>query len=176
MKNRSGVFFFLSVLLLGGVSPAAAADPAPSGGKIGVVSVDRVFKEYKATQDKEQQLQKLSESKQQEREKKVAEIRSLRDELALLNEANREKQKLAIEQKLQGLVAFDQQAKAAISDQRDEAVSGLLKEIEGVVTTLAKDKGYDLILSDRAVLYRADAYDLTDEVLSVLNGRAGKGG
>ena len=176
MKNYSGVSFFLMVFLLAGAFPAAAADPVSSGGKIGVVSVDRVFKEYKATQSKEAELQKLSESKQAEREKKVTEIRNLRDELALLNEENREKQKLTIEQKLQALAAFDQQAKAALGDQRDEAISGLLKEIEEVVNSMAKEKGVDLILSDRAVLYRTDTYDLTNEVISVLNGRAGKGG
>jgi outer membrane protein len=173
MKNYRSIPLFLA-FLAAAACPAAAADPAPSSGKIGIVSVDRVFKEYKATQLKEAELQKLTESKQAEREKKVAEIRSLRDELALLNEDNREKQKLAIEQKLQGLAAFDQQTRVSLGGQRDEAISALLKEIEEVVTTLAKEKGYDLILSDRAALYRADAYDLTGDVITVLNGRYGK--
>lgn len=176
MKNYRSIPLFL-VFLASVVCPAAAADPSSSGGKIGVVSVDRVFKEYKATQLKESELQKVTESKQQEREKKVTEIRALRDELALLNEENREKQKGAIEQKLQALAAFDQQIRVSLGDQRDEAISGLLKEIEEVVTTMAKEKGYDLILSDRAALYRADAYDLTGDVITVLNGRykGGKG-
>ena len=153
------------------------AEELSPGGRIGIVSVDRVFKEYKATQAKEADLQEFTKAKQAEREKKVAEIRGLRDELALLNDENREKQKLTIEQKLQQLATFDQQAKAAISGQRDDAISGLLKEIEEVVNSMAKEKGFDLILSDRAVLYRADTYDLTQEVITILNGRAaGKGG
>ena len=175
--NKQTVFFLaLLSLPAAGICPVSAAEePASSGGKIGVVNVDRVFKEYKTTQAKEAELQKLTQSKQAEREKMVTEIRSLRDELALLNDENREKQKVTIEQKLQALAQFDQQAKAAIGDQRDDAISGLLKEIEGVVNSMAKEKGYDLILSDRAVLYRADAYDLTQEVITVLNGRAGGG-
>ena len=175
--NKQNVFFLaLFSFLVVGTCPAASAEEPSPGGRIGIVSVDRVFKEYKATQAKEADLQEFTKSKQAEREKKVAEIRGLRDELALLNEENREKQKLTIEQKLQLLATFDQQAKAAISDQRDDAISGLLKEIEGVVNSMAKEKGIDLILSDRAVLYRADTYDLTQEVITVLNGRAGKGG
>ena len=173
MNNHRSIPLFLA-FLTAAACPAAAAEPSPSGGKIGVVSVDRVFKEYKATQSKEAELQKLTEAKQAEREKKVTEIRGLRDELALLNEDSRQKQKLTIEQKLQGLAAFDQQTRASLSDQRDQAISGLLKEIEEVVTTMAKEKGYDLILSDRAALYRADAYDLTGDVVTVLNGRYGK--
>ncbi len=153
--------------------PRASAQPQ---GKIGIVSVDRVFKEYKATQAKEAEFQKLAISKQADREKMVTEIRNLRDELALLNEDSRNKQKQAIDQKLQALAAFDQQVRESLRDQREEAISGLLKEIEQVVTSMAKDKGFDLILSDRAVLYRVDALDLTDQVISVLNQKAGKGG
>ena len=177
--NKKTVFSLALLSLLAGISPAAfAAESVASGvaGKVGVVNVDRVFKEYKTTQAKEAELQKFTDSKKAEREKKVSEIRSLRDELALLNDENREKQKLVIEQKLQALASFDQQTKLAINDQRDEAISGLLKEIEEVVNTMAKDKGYDLILSDRAILFRTDAYDLTQEVIGVLNTRAGGGG
>ncbi len=190
MSKQSVFFFALFSFFSAGICPAASAEEpssharpaleeapprASAQGKIGVVSVDRVFKEYKATRAKEAELQKLAESKQAERERKVTEIRGLRDELALLNDENREKQKGVIEQKLQALATFDQQAKAAISDQRDDAISGLLKEIEEVVNSMAKEKGIDLILSDRAVLYRANTTDLTQEVITVLNGRAGKG-
>jgi len=166
--------FLLLVFLVSPVCPAEAADPA--GGKTGIVSVDRVFKEYKATQAKEAEFQKLARSKQAEREKMVTEIRNLRDELGLLNEDNRAKQKQTIEQKLQALAAFDQQIRESLRDQREEAIGALLKEIEEVVTSMAKEKGYDLILSDRAVLYRVDALDLTDQVISILNQKSAKGG
>jgi len=146
------------------------------GGKIGVISVDRVFKEYKATQSKEAELQKTAEAKRVEREKKVAEIRNMRDELALLNDENREKQRKEIEQKLQMLAGFDQQAKNELGGRREEAIGALLKEIEQVVNSMAKEKGFDLIFTDRAVLYRAEALDLTDQVISILNERYGKGG
>ena len=159
---------FLSLLA---VAPSAWAE----GGKIGIVSVDRVFKEYKATQAKEGELQKLTETKKAEREKKVSEIRSLRDELALLNDENREKQKSQIDQKLQGLAQFDQQTKGTLGDQREEAISQLLKEIETVVDSMAKEQGYDLIVTDRAVLFRVDTLDLTDEVIAALNGKQAQG-
>ena len=175
MSKQTVLCSFLLSLAAVGVCPPAFSDPAP-GGKIGVVSVDKVFKEYKATQSKEAELQKLSESKQAEREKKVAEIRNFRDELALLNEQSRGKQKQLIEEKLQALAAFDQQARGDLGEMREQAIGGLLKEIESVVDSMAKEKGYDLILSDRAVLYRTDAFDLTDEVVSALNERYAKGG
>ena len=177
MNAQSKFFGTIAVLLtVGNCFSSASADPGPAGGKIGVVSVDRVFKDYKATQSKEADLQKVSQAKQAERDKMVSEIRSLRDELALLNEENRNKQKQTIEQKLQSLASFDQQAKEMLRDQREEALGALLKEIEQVVSAFAKEKGYDLILGDRAVLYRVDALDLTDQVTAILNQRYGKGG
>ena len=160
--------------LLTGAWPAWGADSVPSAARIGVVNVDRVFKEYKATQTKEKELEKISTGKVEEREKIVSDIRNLRDELALLNEENRAKQRQTIEGKLRQLAAFDQQTKEALRDQKEQAVDGLLKEIEQVVTSFAKERGYDLILSNRAVLYGVETVDLTNEVISILNQKYAK--
>ena len=165
------------VLLAGMVTsawPARGADSVSSAMKIGVVNVDRVFKEYKATQSKESELQKFSSGKEAEREKMVAEIRNLRDELALLNEENRAKQRQTIEEKLRQLALFDQQARESLRDQREQSVEALLKEIEQVVTSFAKDRGYDLILSNRAILYGVETIDLTNEVVAILNQKSSK--
>lgn len=170
MNNK--LFIAATVLLASAFCSSASAE----AGKIGIVSVDRVFKDYKGTQSKEAEFQKVAEVKQAAREKKVAEIRNMRDELALLNDENREKQRQSIELKLRDLAAFDQEAKNTLGEMREEAISALLKEIEQVVDTLAKSDGYDLILSDRATLYRVDSYDLTGKVTSILNERLGKGG
>lgn len=169
--NKRGLLFLVLLTLPAVVPSAMAAEGAP---KIGVIIVDKVLKEYKGTQAKEAEFQKLSEGKQQEREKKVSEIRGLRDELALLNEENRDRQRAQIEQKLQALAMFDQQAKASLAEMREEALTGLFKDMESVVGEMAKTGGYDLVLTDRAVLFRVDALDMTDEVIKALNERQGK--
>ena len=138
------------------------------------MNVDRVFKEYKATQSKEAEIEKFSTGKQEDREKRVAEIRGLRDELALLNEENRAKQRQTIEEKLRSLALFDQEVKESLRDQKEQAVEALLKEIEQVVTTFGKERGYDLILTNRAVLYGVETIDLTGEVVGILNQRYSK--
>jgi len=158
-------------------SAAFAAEPSASApaSRTGIVDVDRVFKEYKATQAKEQELEKFSAAKKEEREKKVSEIRGLRDEMLLLNEENRAKQRQTLEEKLRDLASFDAQIKATLQDQRESAVGSLLTRIEKVVNSFAKERGYELVLSSRAVLYGTDGIDLTDEVVSILNQEYAKG-
>lgn len=166
---------FLSMMVLGAglLCPADHAESAetetPAVHKIGVVNLNRVFKEYEATKLQESKLEKISTEKQAEREKIVTEIRNMRDELALLNDANRDKQREAIDEKLKTLAQFDEQARDLLRGQREEAIQGLLKEIEGIVNAYAKQKGFDLILTDRAVLYFAPGIDVTQDILILLN-------
>lgn len=167
--------FFLLFLCLSFLSPVSArAEGPPSIQKIGLVNLGKVFKEYAGTRASESELEKLSTAKQQEREKRVGEIRDMRDELALLNDETREQKRQTIEDRLRDLAGFDQEARESLVGRRNEALENVLGEIEKVVTTHAKEKGYELVLSDRAVLYGTDAMDITDEIIAILNRNYGK--
>ena len=163
-----------SVLLLPAGASVQAAEAEAGAHKIGLVNLNRVFKEYEGTKSQEAKLEKISAEKQAERERIVSEIRNMRDELALLNDANREKQRQAIEEKLKGLAQFDQQARDLLREQREEAIQALLKEIEGIVNDVAKQKGLDLVLTDRAALYFTPGIDITQEILAILNQKYSK--
>ena len=179
IKRVVSIPWALAALLVAGAPAAGRAEeglPAPR--RIAVVDVNRVFKEYKGTRATEAELEQISKEQEGQREKMVTAIHNLRDELALLNEDSRVKQRQTIEEKLRDLAAFDQQAKELLRDKREQALDSLLKEIERVVTTFAKGKGLDLVLSDRAVLYRVDTLDVTSEIITSLNQeetKAGKG-
>lgn len=153
--------------------PAGAEGPA-SIQKIGLVDLAKVFKEYEGTKASESELEKLSAAKQQEREKKVNEIRDMRDELALLNDDTREEKRQTIEERLRELAGFDQEVREFLRGKRDEVLEKVLGGIEKVVTAYAKEKGYELVLSDRAVLYGVETMDITDEVIVILNQGYGK--
>jgi len=169
----SGVLLSSALLLPAGAS-AQAAEAEAGVHKIGLVNLNIVFKEYEGTKSQEAKLEKISTEKHAEREKIVSEIRNMRDELALLNDANRDKQRQAIEQKLKDLAQFDQQARDLLREQREEAIQALLKEIEGIVNDVAKQKGLDLVLTDRAALYFTPGIDITQEILSILNQKYSK--
>ncbi len=137
--------------------------------KVGIVNLNRVFKEYHGTKSTESQLEQISKQKQAEREKIVNDIRNMRDELALLNDESRNKQREAIDEKLKNLAQFDQQARDQLRGEREQAIDKLLKEIEGIVTHYAKQNGFDLILTERAALFFVDQIDVTSEIVTLLN-------
>lgn len=172
MKVARFIAFSLILPFLAGPS-AAGAEPA-SIQKIGVVNLAKVFKEYEGTKASESDLGRISTTKQQEREKRVAEIRDMRDELALLNEGAREERRQGIEERLRELAGFDESVRESLRDKRDEALGKILDEIERVVAAYAKEKGFELILSDRAVLYGVEPMDITDDIIQILNEQRGK--
>ena len=167
-------------LVLGAGASAAAAES-----KIAYVDLGRAVDDYEKTKRLDQELETQSSAKQQERERLVAEIRTMRDELELLTEKGRHDRQGAIDQKVQGLQEFDRTAREGLKRRRDEMVKDILTEIEQVVKTYAQSSGCDLVLTDRAVLYADKSADITDQILGALNGRppaapekrsAGKGG
>ena len=155
---------------------ALAAETVPPVRRIAVVNLDEVFKEYERTKASDTKLGAASNSKQVEREHLVSEIKSLRDELVLLNEESRAERQQTIEQKLRELRSFDEQVKESLRKQRDESVKEILKDIEATVTSYAKEHDFDLVLNERAVLYEVEAVDITKDVLEILNGRYAKQG
>ena len=150
---------------------ARGTDSVPSVRRIGVVNVGKIFDQYERTRTLDAKLEKLSESKQAEREKLVSEIKTLREELLLLNEESRAEREKEIEEKMRSLASFDRDTKDALRKQRDDSAKTILDEIEAAVASFAKEHGYELILSDRAVLYGMNAMDVSSEILALLNDR-----
>ena len=170
--RSTAIFLFLSLLAW----PLRAQAEPPTIQKIGLVNLAKVFKEYEETKISEAEMEKVAAAKQQEREKKVGEIRDMRDELALLNEEAREERRKSIEERMRDLATFDQSARDSLRDKRDAALEKILEEIEKVVKAYAKENGFELILSDRAVLFAVDPMDITDDIIKILNQEYAKKG
>lgn len=152
-------FFFLT-----GGEAFPASEP-----KIGYVDPARAFDEYQKTKDFDKDLEKKGDTKQEEREKLVREIRKMRDEIELLNEAARAKKEEDIETKIRFLQEFDQDAKMGLTEERDDMVRGILREMDSVIREYGEAHGYSIILNDRVLLYGAKELDLTDEIIKILN-------
>ncbi|OIO37106.1 MAG: hypothetical protein AUJ75_04810 [Candidatus Omnitrophica bacterium CG1_02_49_10] len=159
-KNIVAVFLF--VFLISGVALA-------EGLKVGYIDVPKIFDEYKKIQDFDKKLEKVQEDKQTDRDKIVNEIRKMRDELELLAEAARAKKQGTIDEKLKNLQDFDKDVRNGLKSQRDDMMREILKELDDTVTEYGKKNGYDLIFNDRVLIYKAEKYDLTGEVIGILN-------
>jgi outer membrane protein len=137
--------------------------------KIGYVDLAKVFDEYKKTKESEKSLEEKGRAKEAERKKIVDELKKLKDEQALLSEKGKADKQKVIDNKLKDLQDFDRAAREELMKERNDKLGAIMKDIENVVTSYAKETGYDYILNSRAMLYGADQYDLTKEVLSRLN-------
>lgn len=137
--------------------------------KIGYVDLAKVFDEFKKTKESEKGLEAKGKAKEEERKKMVDELRKMKDEQAMLSEKAKAEKQAAIDSKVKILQEYDRKTRDELLKERNDALGGILKEIEKVVTDYAKEKGYDIILNSRMLLYGAEQYDLTVEVLGRLN-------
>jgi len=137
--------------------------------KIAYVDLAKVFDEYKKTKDAEKNLEAKSKIKEDERKKMVDELRKLKDEQALLSEKAKAEKQTALDAKIKVLQDFDNKARNDLVKERNDMLGGIMKDIEGVVTEYAKASGYDLVLNSRMLLYGAEQYDVTADVLIKLN-------
>lgn len=143
-------------------------------GKVGFVDLSRSFDEYQKTKDFDKDLEKKGDTKQEQREKLVKDIRKMREEIELMNDKAREKKEQDIEAKIKALQDFDQDAKAMLTKERDDMVRDILKEMNDVIQEYGEGRGYSIILNDRVLLYGNKTIDITDEIIKILNDRYNK--
>lgn len=137
--------------------------------KIAYVDLAKVFDEYAKTKETEKSLDEKGKVKEAERKKIADEIRKLKDEQALLSDkAKAEKQKV-IDDKIKALQDFDRKTRDEFIKERNEAIGGIMKDIEKIVTDYSKEASYDLILNSRTLLYGKEELNLTEEMLKRLN-------
>ncbi|MBI5144406.1 MAG: OmpH family outer membrane protein [Candidatus Omnitrophica bacterium] len=168
MKGRLaliGVVIFISAVFVAAVQGNLYAKEY----KIGYVDLAKVFDEYAKTKESEKALEEKGKTKEAERKKITDEVRKLKDEQALLSEkAKAEKQKV-IDDKIKTLQEFDKNTRDELIKERNDAIGGIMKDIEKVVADYSKEANYDLILNSRTLLYGTQELELTEEILKRLN-------
>ncbi|MCA9397057.1 MAG: OmpH family outer membrane protein, partial [Candidatus Omnitrophica bacterium] len=130
-----------------------------------------VFEDYNKTKAFEEELQKEDEAKRDERAAMVDDIKKHRDELELLSSDKKAAKEKVIETKVQELQAFDRDWRLSLRRSRDEGLRDIIAEIEEVISTFGKDKGYDYIFNDRILLFKPDNQDITQKIVDLLNAK-----
>ena len=149
--------------------PLSAAQEAAT--KIGYVSLARIFDAYQRTKDSESQLERKGSQKQAELEAQVNELKKMRQGLELLNDTVRDTKAKELEAKSDEFQSLKTKSQRELLRERNETARVILDDIEHAVAEYAKANGFSIILDQRSLLYGADVYDATDEVLKTLNER-----
>ncbi len=149
--------------------PTVSAEPEL---KIGYVNMAKVFDGYVKTQASDAALEKKGKQKEAELKGRMEELQKMRQSLELLSAEAREAKAREIEERAEELQRFRTHTARDLRRERDVVAKGLLEEIQKALQEFAKANGFSLILDGQAMVYGQDAYDVTDEVLAMLNGRA----
>ena len=160
-----------SALLVGGMSlvgmsSAYAADAAAP--TVAVVNVQQIFQQSPKIADLNKQLQNQFKGRQ---EKLIAAQKSLQDEVDQFKKESptmSQKDKDALQKKIvddQSSLSKDASAfQQDLSKEQNRIMKGVLSQLNTIVTGIAKDNHYTMVLDAQAVIFAADGVDITKQV------------
>lgn len=158
-----------SLLLIGGTAAyAAPAATTMAGPVIAVVNVQQIFQQSPKIADLNKKLQSQFKGRQ---EKLIAAQKSLQDELDTLKKESTtmsQKDKDAMQKKIvddQTNLSKDANAfQQDLSKEQNKIMKGVLSQLNGIISSIAKKNGYTLVLDSQAVVYAAESTDITKQV------------
>lgn len=167
MKKLS--FVILSMLLFGFISGSIGQEQF----KFGVVDTNRVLQNYQKAIEADKVL-KTAEKRLKEKLDNISEeIRTLREK--------KEKTELFIDKSqtanLEGEIQLKQmeyqqeleRGRQALLEKNQELMTPIFKELEQLIIKTGKDENYDLIIDKQAALYFNEQYDMTEDLITLIN-------
>ena len=159
------VFSLILAFLIAGAYPVFAEKVL----KIAYVDVGRLFDEYEKTKSYDKVLEADSKKFEEERNKKIDQIKELQGKLAMLKDAEKTKSEKDMEKLKNEIMEFDRSKRTDLTKARDEKVREILLEIEKVVAEYAKAEGITFVLNDRTLIYGQEDLNITAPILKTLN-------
>ena len=154
-----GVVFSLTLL----VAQANAAD------KFGYIDLSRTFSEYSKTKTFDKVLSDKEKVYTDERDKKVAELKSLQDKMSLLNDKEREAKGAELQTKVKAFQEYDNLKQTELKKEQDVRMKEILKDIEEAVKKYSEKEGYTLVFNDRVLVYQTKSMQITNQIIAILN-------
>lgn len=151
-----------------------ATNAFAADGKMGYVDLSRLFDQYHKTKEYDKVLEGKHAGYQKERGAKADKIKEAQGKLDLLTADKKAAVKDDIEKMKTDLLEFDRQKQADLTKERNEKIRDILLEIEKIVSGFAEKENYSLILNDRVLIYGNPAMNITEPILTILNGDATK--
>ena len=172
MKIMKKIGVLVGAFLLAGVGVCQAAD-ATGAIKVAVVNVQQVLQQSPRVAE----LSKKLEGEFKTRQTKIGdEQKALQDELDKFKKESptmSQKDRDATQKKIAAdradlvkqVVAYQQD----LQKEQNKIMQGILADLNGIVSSIAKGQGYNLVLDSQAVIYAADGNDITKDVAKQFN-------
>jgi len=143
--------------------------------KFGFVDFEKVFNEYYKTKEGNAVLEKEKLAKEDEGRKLVESVNQMRKEAELLSQNAKEEKGDEIRVKIRELKEFTELTRRDLIKKRNEMWKSIFEEIRQLVKKKGKKEGYTLIFDDKALLFKSNSLDITDEIIRELNKEGKKG-
>lgn len=143
--------------------------------KIGYVDFERAFNEYHKTKEGNAILAKEKTAKEDEGRKLVESVNQMRKEAELLSQNAKKQKEDEIRIKIRELKEFTELTRRGLIQKRNTMWKKIFDEIRTVVKLKGQKEGYNLIFDEKALIFKEDVLDITDEVIRELNKEGKKG-
>ncbi|PIQ89820.1 MAG: hypothetical protein COV72_01265 [Candidatus Omnitrophica bacterium CG11_big_fil_rev_8_21_14_0_20_42_13] len=163
MRKRIWIFVFLFLSCFLYDKSVFAAD------KFAYVNLGKIFNEYIVTKEYDKELEKKQKSYEQDRDKKLEEIKSMQDKLSLLNDKEKTKKQTEMQEKISAFKEYENGILQDLRKERDDKIKGILEDIEEAVRQYAVKEGYTLVFNDRVLVYQDKSYDITEAIIAIVN-------
>jgi outer membrane protein len=166
-------FLIVSVtgLFLASLAGAQAATPAApaSGTHVALLNIQEAIKNVKEGKKAEETLRKEWDERQKKLQadgKKIqTSMEDLRKQGMVMDEKTRRSKEEAIQQQIMALRETEARSQAEFQKKDQEISKPILEKMRGIVATISKEKGYNLVIDGSNVIYSQDQDDITDEVI-----------
>lgn len=162
-----------ALLVAGGISVSQAADTTSGDIKVAVVNVQQVLQQSPRVA----QLSKKLEGEFKDRQTQIGnEQKALQDSMDKFKQESptmSQKDKDAMQKKITAdratlvskVVAYQQD----LQKQQTKIMQGVLADLNGIVTGIAKAQNFSLVLDAQAVIYSVNGQDITKDVAAKFN-------
>ena len=165
MKNLSIKIFLSLVIGLAGVSASAQEF------KIGVVNLDRIFREANSAKSAQTKLEQEFSKREKELNDLSVQLKTLSDKFERESPTLAESQRTVRQRQLvdqdRTFQTKRREFQEDLSARKNEELQQVIERANKVVKTLAESEKYDLILQES--VYVSPKHDITDKVIKALN-------
>lgn len=160
---------FMSSIIVFAVACFFAVSTFAEELKIAYVDIEKVFNEYHGTKVAQGNLKEEEKKREVEFRAITEEIRNFQKEAELLKEKEKQEKERLILQKISEQRNFRVKVEQELIGMRNKVYAEIMQKIEAVVKEKAEKEGYSLIFQDRALIFKKPGYNITNEIIKIIN-------
>lgn len=168
MSSMNKTIMFACLFAFASVAHAATEKPS-STTRVGLIRMQEAIKDTKDGKKAETTLRKEIEERQKklqaEGQKIQAAMEELRKQGMVMDEKSRAEKEAAIQKQVMGFEESKARNQQEFQKRDQEISEPIIKKLRGIVSELAKEKGYTLVIDTNSVVYAETSDDITAEVI-----------